>query len=494
MRSLFVLTLVLASASVASAQPRSEPSVPQPAFDLSAALADGPPMTADRAAALAVGSAPSIERARALERASRASVARARAAMLPRLDLTARYAHVDGFPDGQIDTGGDPEALAAARMLAERVSDPAARMLWLGTLDQQTNGGVTLAIPRDQISFGARLTFPVSDLFFAMMPAVEAAEAGERAQARQADAVEAQIARSAREAFYQLARARGGLAVARQAVLQAEAQQERIEASVRAGFLTEADRLAAEARVASAEQAVVTMEAAVEIADAALRSLTGQDDGPVYGIAEPLAELEPGAPPGSLATLTAGALEHRAEIEAMREVLAAQRAAGRASDATGYPHVMLFAGADLAAPNRYIIPPSSNLEPSWEVGAMLTWAPNDALIAAHRGEELAAQHAATEAELAQLERAVRLEVRQAHASVRSAQRSLETTRTALVAAEAAYQGRDAAFRAGEATVTDVFAAESELNRARLATVEAAVQLQTARAVLDYATGRGATER
>ncbi|MCZ7680663.1 MAG: TolC family protein [Sandaracinaceae bacterium] len=485
----FVAALLLAAASPASAQ-----SLPEPSFDLSAAIADGPPMTADRAAELAVRAAPGIERARALERASHAVVSRARAAMLPRLELTARYAHIDGFPDGQIDVGADPDALAAARMLAQQVTDPAARTLWLGTLDSQASGSVTLAIPRDQIAFGARLTFPVSDLFFAMMPALEAAEAGGRAHAAQIQATEAQVARSARDAFYQLARARGALAVAQQAVLQAEAQRARIDAAVRAGLLTEADGLAAAARVASAEQAVATMQAGVEMADAALRTLTGQPDGPIYGVAEPLAELEAGEPPAPLAALTAQALARRAELEAVRAVLTSQRAAARASDASGYPHVVLFAGADLASPNRYVIPPSDSFQPSWEVGALLTWAPNDALSAAHRGEELAAQHAATEAELAQLERAVRLEVRHAHASLRTSARAMEAARAALAAAEAAYASRDAALRAGEATVADVLASQAELDRARLAVVDAAVQRGLARAALEYSTGASTPAR
>jgi len=97
-------------------------------------------MTAERAAARALAASPSMEEARALSRAAEASVARARAAMLPRLELSATYQHIDGFPDGEIAIGGDPAALEAARMLAERVSDPAARTLWLGSLEQQGRG------------------------------------------------------------------------------------------------------------------------------------------------------------------------------------------------------------------------------------------------------------------------------------------------------------------------------------------------------------------
>lgn len=462
------------------------PAYAQDAFDLQAALAEGPPMTADRAASIALESSPSIERARALSRMSEAAVSRARAAMLPRLELSARYAHVDGFPDGEIAIGGDPDALAAARMLADRVSDPAARTLWLGTLEQQSGGNVTLSIPRDQIAFGARLTWPVSDLFFAMLPALESAEAGVRARELSLRASEAEVALRAREAFYQLARARGGLAVARQAHVQAEAQRARIDAAVSAGLLTEADRLSADARVAAAEQAIAMAEAGVEVADAALRAVLGADEGPVYGIGEPLEEA--GEAPPSAAALISRALARRPEILALRESLGAQRAAARASDASGYPHLALFAGADYASPNRYVIPPSQDFSPSWEVGAVLSWAPNDALTAAHRGEELAAQLAASEADLAQLERAIRLEVRRSHATLAAARRSVESARAALTAAEAAYASREAQLRAGDATTADLFAAESDLNRARLALLDATIDLHLARARLAYASG------
>jgi outer membrane protein TolC len=485
MKRFFVCLLGLSLAAPAAAQ--EVPAPPSEPFDLSAAIAEGPPMTADRAAARAVEASPTMEQARALSRASEASVARARAAMLPRLELTARYTRVGGFPDGQIDIGTDPEALEAARMLADRVEDPAARVLWQGSIDQQANGTATISVPRDQIAFGARLTWPVSDLFFAMMPALDSAEAGARAREHQVEASRAQVRLRAREAFYQLARARGGLAVATEARRQAEAQRAQIEAAVRAGLLTEADRLAAEARVASTGQAVATARAGVEVADAALRSLIGDDDGPVYGVAEPVtgeteAELE------SVAAATERALVRRAELSALRESLSAQRAAGRASDASGLPHVALYAGADYASPNRYVIPPSSDLQPSWEVGAVLTWSPNDTLNAVHQGEELGAQAAATEARIEQLERGVRLEVRQAHAQVRAARESLAAAVAAREAAEAAYESRLAQLRAGQATTADLFAAEGQLNRARLAELDAAVGLRLARAQLDHATG------
>jgi outer membrane protein TolC len=456
-------------------------------FDLASAISEGPPMTADRAAELAVRANPTIERARALRRASEASVSRARAQMLPRIDLTARYTHIDGFPDGQISTAPDPETLAAARTLANMVSDPASRALWLGQIENQASGGATISIPRDQFHFGATLSWPVSDLFFAMLPALESAEAAERAEEARVQTTEAQIRRNAREAYYSLARARGSLAVAVETRRQAQAQLEQIEAATRAGFLTEADRLAGVARVAAADQAVASANAGVEIADAALRTIIAADEGPIYGIADPVLAVDAGelAP---IDRLTAQALERRPEVRAIEEAVEAQGAAARATAATGYPHLILGAGANLSNPNQYVIPPSDSFEPSWQVGATITWSPNDTWTAVHRGQELDAQQAATREQLGELERGVRLEVRQAHAQIRAAREGMTAARAAREAAEAAYESRSAQLAAGHATTADLFAAETQLAQARLSELDAAIQLRLARTRLDYATG------
>ncbi|HJL15937.1 MAG TPA: TolC family protein, partial [Sandaracinaceae bacterium LLY-WYZ-13_1] len=463
------------------------PAPPRDAFELGDAIAEGPSLTAAEAARRAVDASPSLDEARALSRAAEASVARARAAMLPRLELSAQYTHLDGFPDGRIELGTDPEALAAARMLADRVSDPAARALWQGQIESQADGGVSIEVPRDRFTFGARLTWPVSDLFFAVMPAVDAAEAGARAREHQIEAAEAQVRRSALEAYYQLARARGGLAVAEEARRQSEAQRAQIEAAVRAGLLTEANRLGAEARVASAGEAVASARAGVAIADAALRELLGDADGAPYGIADPVLDRGNGSAP-SVRDANARALDQRAELRALRQSLEAQRAAGRVSDASGYPHLALFAGADVSNPSPYVIPPTAEFQPAWQVGAVLSWSPNDTLNAVHRGDELGAEAAAIESRIAQLERGVRLEVRRAHAQLAAARERLDAARAAREAAQAAYEGRLAQLRAGRATVGDLFAAEGQLHRARLAELDAAVQIRLARTHLDYATG------
>jgi outer membrane protein len=451
-------------------------------FDLGTALQSGPPLTAERASELALQANPSAARVRALARASAAQVERARAQMWPRLELSGRYTHIDGFPDGTISTL-DPAARMMAAQLIDNVTDPAARALFTAS----QSASPTIKIPRNQWDFGVQLTWPVSDMFFAMLPALKSAKASVLAEEARVAATEAQIRRDARLAYYQLARARGGWAVATEAERQANAQLEQVEASARAGFLTESDQLDARARVAATSRALASAKAGVEIADAALRTLMGAQDGPVYGIAEPVlvadqAQLE------AADVLLARALTQRPEVAALQATLRAHTAARDANAAAGYPHLALIAGANYANPNRYVIPPRQQFDPSWQVGAALTWSPNDSLVSDAAGDSLGAQADAVRAQLDELRRGLQLEIRRTLAQLRAAREAWTSAESARTAAEAAYQSRRAQLTSGHSTSADLLLSEGQLNQARLAVLDAAIELRVAHSNLEYAVG------
>lgn len=478
------------------AEKRASLAAPTASFDLARALRNGPPLSAARAAELALADSPTLDRVQALSQASAASVQHARALMLPHLALSGSYMRIGGFPNGSIDVGADAQRLSAARQLVATLSDPAARMLWAASLDAQQGGQATIEIPRNQFDVSAQLTWPVSDLFLSMLPALDAAKASARADQAKVAATEAQVRREAQEAFYQLARARGALAVAEEAERQARVQAQQIVASTRAGFLTNTDLLDGEARVAGAGQAVAAARAGVEIADAALRTIIGADEGPVFGIDEPILEnaqalshgARPDKLPGEIDALVQTAVHQRPEVSALEAAADAHRATEDANDGAGYPHLALVAGAGYASPNRYVIPPTSTFYPSFQLGAVVTWSPNDALTHGYDSDSLAARGAALQAQLDELKRGVQLEVRRAVAELRAAHEAIAAARAARTSAEAAYASRLSQLRAGHATITDLFSAEGQLNRARLAELDAAVQLRLAETHLAYATG------
>lgn len=473
----------LPGAAQGASAPRAEP--PR-AFDLSAALQSGPAMTAERAAELALQANPSAARVRALARASEASVARARAQMWPRLELSGRYTHIDGFPDGTIATARSPEDLMAAQQLAGTVTDPAARAL-LTQIVQAQSVSPTIKIPRNQWDFGVQLTWPVSDMFFAMLPALKSAKAAVQAEQARVATTEAQIRRDARQAFYQLARARGALAVATEAERTANAQLGQVQAGARAGYLTEADLLDAQARVAATSRMLAAARAGVEIADAALRTMLGADDGPVFGIAEPVLDHDQ-TPLEAADVLLARALEQRPEVAALQATSKAQAAAIDANAAAAYPHLALIAGANYANPNRFVIPPRERFDPSWQVGAALTWSPNDVLISNQTVGNLEGQAEAVRAQLEELRRGLTLEIRRTLAQLRAADEAYSSAESSRTAAEAAYKSRLAQLNAGHSTSADLLLAETQLDQARLAVLDAAIDLRLARTNLSYATG------
>lgn len=447
------LLLALAAPGLASAQEAA----PAPArFDLDAALAEGTEaLTPGRAAELAVARSPRVDVARSTAAAAEASLHAATMALVPRLDLGARYAHVDGFPDGQF-------------------AGPA------GT-------SIAIHIPRDQGAFTARLTVPVSDMIFAALPAMEGAEGRLRSERLRIEAARSDVALTAIETFFRYVEARGVAAVAASGRDQAASLRDQIVRFADAGILGPADRAAAEARVAQAEEALARAQSAVEVSGAALSILLGTPPDTRWEVAGAIPRESPAAP-GALDALEQAALDRRPELRAAREAIAATSRARDGTLATGFPHVGLYGYAEESNPNPRMVPPSQTWNPAWELGAVLTWSPSDTATAVFRADELSAQIEAAEDQMHLAEDGVRLEIRQAVAELRASQRSMEAARASAEAAEEAYRAQTAALSAGESTFNDLLLADGRATEARLADLRARLAAHLARARLAHATG------
>lgn len=468
--ALSILALLVAPASALAqtdAPPDASP-VPAPPsattaparFDLDAALADGTePLTPARAAELAVAHSPRMDVARLTATAAEATLHAATVALVPRLDLGGRYVHVDGFPDGQISTGmGGPS--------------------------------ITIHIPRDQFAATARLSVPLTDIIFAALPAMEGADARLRAERLRIDATESDVALAAIEAFYRHAEARGVAAVAASARDRAGALRDQIVRYAEAGLVGPADRADAEARVALAEEAVARSEAAVLVTGATLSILLGTPSEQRWSLAGAIPSEAPTLP-GTLDALELVALDHRPDIRAMRESIAAQTRLRDATIATGYPHVGLYGYAEYSSPNQRVFPLTTTPYPSYELGAQLTWSPSDTASAIFHADEMAAQIAGAEDQLHLVEDGVRLEVRQAYAELHAAEHSLQAARASAEAAEEAYRAQAAELGAGESILNDLLLADARATEARLADLRARIAAHLARAHLAHATGQAA---
>jgi len=457
-------------------------------FDVEASLAEGDRALDVRdAVARAVARSPRMDASRASIDAAEAGVHRATAALMPRLDLGARYTHVDGFPDGRFGTAPAPGTFDQLRALASGVGDPVSRTLFTGFINaQETQSTLTIRIPRDQFAFVARLTVPLSDTLLALLPALRGAEGRVQAEALRGQAAERDVELQTVLAYDQYVEARGVSAVALAAADLARERLAMVQRGLEVGLLTPPDVRSAEAAVAQADEGVARARGAVGLAGAALRTLVGDDARGTLAVRVP---LDGGADVPSVESLEAEALEGRPELLALRRAIAAQREVRFATEAQGLPHLAVYAGGDVSNPSARVIPPRDEFIPVWELGTSLSWSPSDLASATFQSQELGAQIARAEAELALAEDGVRLELRAAVEALAAAREAHIAAEAALASASAAARARAAQLAAGEGVLTELSAADLQVTQARLSVLRARLEQARAHARIAYARGR-----
>lgn len=436
------------------AAPAAAPAAAQPAaegFDLATALrGTGSALTADEVAKRAARTAPSVARAEAVARRAAVAAEQANVAVYPRLELEARYAYLS------------------------EVELPAAFAGLEGLAPQQHTG-----------LFEARLTYPVSALFFSIIPRHKAAMKTAEAQRLQSR-VEAQaVALRTREAYYNYARARAALMVARSAQAQAEAHRRDVDALVSAGSLAKVELMRAEAQVAAAKVAVARTEGSVAIARNAVYTLAHLESTEDFTIDEDL-EQELPALTDTTDSLLAKALSNRSELKQLRISLQALEHGVDAAQGQQLPQLIVGGQADYARPNQRYFGNTDEWNPSWSLFAAVTWSPNDWAEYGKAADQTRADLAQTLADLEALEDALRIEVTQAYEDYNAARAALESSRAGIAAAEESYRVRREQFRAGAAVATDVIDAEAELRQARLDLVNAIIDMRIAKSRLDRA--------
>jgi outer membrane protein TolC len=465
-----------APAPASTPEPAATPAVAAPApaasapasstaatsFDLAEVLRrGGEPLTADQAAKLAVQSAPTIERARAATEQAREAASEAFIAVYPRIDLDASYKRLSdvdpvSFGDGMIGTMpfsfDTPEPVLNQYMLQ------------------------------------ARLSYPVSDLFASAFAAHDAAKDLVVVE-RHREKVQAQsIGLQAREAYYEYARARASQEIAKAGLAQVEAQRKDTQARVEAGTLAQVELMRAEARVAAAAVTLARAEGAVAIARTALTTLLHRDSTQEFAVTEsftmPLDSEREDAN-----ALKDEALDKRPELLALRALVSSQTNRRDAHDGQKLPTLSLVGSTELANPNPRPAPFEAKWTPTWSLGAVLTWSPNDFAVADARSGQVGAEIVRTEADMLVFEDAVKLEITRAIEDKAAATKAMEAATTGIAAAEETYRVRREQFQAGVAVATDLVDAEQDLRRARLNLVNAAIDVRIAKARLNRAVGR-----
>ena len=142
-----------------------------------------------------------------------------------------------------------------------------------------------------------------------------------------------------------------------------------------------------------------------------------------------------------------------------------------------------------ANPNPRYFPPAQVWFPTWDVGAQLTWSPNDVLTANGSVTESRARAASLEANKATVRDGIQVEVTQYWQNVHQADFAIEASTRELASAQEAYRVARELFNNGRGTSTTLTDAETDLTRARLDLLNAKADAHIARVQLEHALGR-----
>lgn len=439
------------------------------------------PWTAERVAEKAVERSPEIMAAAAERRSAGASTEAAESLLLPRVQLSARYTRLSRIEnDPLVALGVDFDAARANVAGISDVNTRDALKQQIGILEGLD--GVTIGVPTDQYSLNASVTLPISQVLFEALPALQAAKRGEEASDLEIAAARHAVALGAVEAYYQHFLAQRALRIAELSVASATTAEAQARSRVAEGLSTEADLLRFVARRAEASRLLAARQADVDRSAAAVRVLAG------IGGAGPLPLAPLPTVPREMAASAEEAIQRRPELRALRKVLASQRARARAFEGGVLPQLSASFEVISADPNPNFVPPPDGFDTNWQATALLSWSPDGAWRASRNGTAAWREADALAARVEALEDAVRIEVASEAAGMRAAQARVLAAEEGVEAAREGWASISRGFELGVFDATDLIEAQLELERARLARIDARVARRISAARLWTALG------
>jgi outer membrane protein TolC len=485
------VVLAVLALTTSSARAQTDAAEPTASTDVIALLHGEPGgLTAEEVAQRALDTSPTLESSRAALDQARAGAALAYLGFFPRIEVTGRYTRLSEITQGTISGGSglSQTQIDGLNALVASVTDPAAQTLFGINVQQQIAlANLRFPVLLNQFSIGGTLSFPLSDVFLTVLPAYEGAERVVDASHAQLQARASEVAQQAREAFYNYARARAAVEVARSAVRTIEAQEVVVQANVTAQTVARVDLLTLQAQRARAEVAVLRAEGGLAAAAEAVRTLIHEPDlGRVIigeDILAPLPDRD-----GEIGPLVAQAIELRPEAEALRSLRAARARSVQVAEAGRLPHLVLQGALSFDNPSQRIFPQQERFVDTWSLSAVLTWSPNDFFTGEQHAASARAQEAQTAADLLAFEDALRMQVTLALTNYRAARASLEAAQAGIDAAEETVRVRTEQIRLGTGLITDLMLATTNLAQAQLDLASAAIDARIADTQLARALG------
>jgi outer membrane protein TolC len=442
-------------------------------------------ITADQAGSRAAQTSWQAKASMENVRSAAARVDGAWAAFLPRLSALGKYTRLSNFTPPSLSLGAGSLIVTD---LPAGVVTPA-----------ELAGGKVLAVPGsfsfpffvlDNWLFQATLSVPISDYFLKTNQNYSAATHSE--EAARWDVVTARSVSEAngKLAYYTWLNARGAVVVAVEAFNDQKTHLRDARNQFAAGNASKADVLRAETAAASAELALEHAKNLADLSEKQLRvAIHASDDESL----KPGEDVESTPPPlqGNVKQMTAEALSARPEIKSADANAAAAVDTAEAMKAGRWPVLSAFGDGILGNPNPRYIPPTNVFNTTWDVGAQVTWAPNDILTANSSAADYEGRVANIVANKNATRDNIEVEVTQMYQNVREADFAIDSSTRELASAQEAYRVARELFNNGRGTSTTLTDAESELTRARLDLLNAKFTARTARIRLEHALGRDA---
>ncbi len=443
-------------------------------------------LTAQRVAQRALIDAPDVDLRAAELEAAAARVDEARAGYVPALDLSAQYMRLSPLP------GGGTGALTGTRnpgpLAVGACPDGSAGCV----LDSQGVPAISqtfqFAAIQNTYALSATVGVPISDDIFTIPHAVAAARHGERAAKLARDIQRIDTTVDAQITYYNWVRAQANLELAQQSTARIGKRIDEASSRLRAGAITQTDVLRLQAQLAAAQRSVAEAEAFVFIAaeDLGLRiaadptTLSLGEDITATFAADRQREDTP--------ALVEQALGQRLELQLLQASDSALREQIKVARTRYAPRLDLVGQLDTANPNQRVVPQRDQFDTTWAAGVRLSYDVRGAITTRSTVRTQRAQRRSLAAQVAQLQRGVRLQVVQAARQLQAARRSVSLSQVGLKSAEAAYVQVSARYRVGAVGVVDMLEAESLRVDAELRSIEAHIAVREQDLRLRHALG------
>lgn len=392
------------------------------------------------------------------------------------------------------------EAAIAQAKAAElaRVPQIGAKLAYtrLSPLDPLSFGPTAPAFefPVNSYQAQAQVIVPLSDYVLRYPKLIDAAKAATEAARTSKLSAEVNAGQEARLAYYEWIRARLQVLIAKRQLAQVQSVLTQVRALADVQRLSKADLMRVESNEAQAEQVVAQLQNLEALREEQLRLLVGATAEEQLAAGEDVRGDLAAPAAGNLDQMMSQAQSRRVEFKILDAGIDAKTKQRDSEKASRLPRLSAFAVADYANPNQRVFPQEAEFKLTWQAGVQLTWTLNDTLLANTTLERLRAETDQLRADRENLLRGARIELLAAQQSVLLAQQSLATSQKGLAAAEEGYRVRRELLNAERATAVELVDAETDLTRARIAALNARVDLRVALAQLAHALGEDVAKR